>query len=123
MQRTSKRSTVRVAHHAAGGFSFVSFLVALVIVAVMYFGYFRMASTSGEKSVGIQSLDAAKGVACRTQRQQIERDVSLYTANHEQPPGSLADLERAGVLIPSCPEGGRYALAGSHVTCSRHNYN
>ena len=109
-----------VATRNARGFGFVSVLLTLLIVAALYFGYFRMASTTGEKSVGIQSLKASKGVACRTQRQQIERDVQMYTANHDGAPRSLDDLERDGIRIPSCPEGGRYALTGPRVTCSVH---
>jgi hypothetical protein len=99
------------------GFSFVSVLFALVIVGVLYFGYFRMSSITGEKAIGIQGIQASKGVACRTQRQQIERDVQAYVMTHDAPPNSLGAL---GVLIPACPEGGRYALAGTHVTCSLH---
>jgi competence protein ComGC len=107
--------TLRNAH----GLSFVSILLTLLILAVLYFGYFRMQGTS-ERGTHIQSLEASKDVACRVQRQQIERDVQMYTASHDGPPRSLDDLERAGIRIPRCPEGGQYALEGSHVTCSVH---
>ena len=101
------------------GLSFASVLMALLIGAALYFGYFRMASTN-EKKVSIQSLDTTKNVACRTQRQQIERDVQGYIAQHDGPPASLGELERGGIDIPSCPEGGRYALSGLTVTCTKH---
>ncbi|MBI4515466.1 MAG: hypothetical protein HY699_06595 [Deltaproteobacteria bacterium] len=103
-----------------GGFSFVSILLAMLLLAVLYFGYFRLSSSSGEKGAGIQSLQTSKGIACRTQRQQIERDVQAYSMSHDGPPHSLAELEREGIRVPSCPEGGRYALAGIQITCSTH---
>ena len=105
----------------SNGFSFVSILVAMLIIAALYFGYFRLGSTPAEKSVGIQAIDTSKTVACRTQRQQLERDIQMYEANHDGPPSSLADLEHEGIRIPACPEGGRYALAGKHITCTRHD--
>jgi competence protein ComGC len=104
----------------ARGLSFVSILLALVIIGALYFGYFRMSATKNEKAVGIQSIQVSKAAACRTQRQQVERDIQSYMASHDAAPGSLGDLERDGIRIPNCPEGGRYALAGTHVTCSVH---
>jgi hypothetical protein len=102
------------------GLSFVSVLVTLLILAALYFGYLRSPSSDGERSVGIQSLDASRAVACRTQRQGIERDLQMYAANNDRPPGSLDELRRSGIGVPDCPEGGRYALAGGRVTCSAH---
>ena len=110
-----------VPHTRVRGFTFVSVPMALLIVAVLYFGYFHMAANEGAKSVGIQSLQTSKAIACRTQRQQIERDVQMYAATHDDvPPRSLDDLAQSGIRVPSCPEGGRYQLSGSHVICSLH---
>ncbi len=103
------------------GFSFVAILVALLVAAALYFGYFRFQSSmSGERTKGIQSIAAAKDVACRTQRQQIERDLQLYSADHDQPARSLDDLRHAGISVPGCPEGGEYRLSGTRVVCSKH---
>ena len=102
------------------GIGFVTVLLTLLILAVLYFGYFRVQGTS-ERGTHIQSLEASKAVACRVQRQQIERDIQMYTASHDGPPQSLADLESAGIHIPSCPEGGQYSLVGTHVVCSVHH--
>ncbi|HUI26094.1 MAG TPA: hypothetical protein VL403_08410 [Candidatus Kryptonia bacterium] len=102
------------------GFTFVSILVAVLVLAALYFGYFHFTSVSGERKKGIESIQAAKDVACRTQRQQIERDVQMYAADHDNPARSLDDLERAGIHVPPCPEGGTYSLRGTHVLCSKH---
>ncbi|HVN83411.1 MAG TPA: hypothetical protein VMW17_01060 [Candidatus Binatia bacterium] len=108
-------------HRRQRGFSFVSIVVAMLVLAALYFGYFHFQSSmTSERKTGIQSIEAAKDVACRTQRQQIERDVQLYVADHDHPPRSLDDLEHAGIHVPPCPEGGDYSLRGAHVVCSKH---
>jgi competence protein ComGC len=118
--RVHRLTELTAALRESRGFSFVSVLLALLILAVLYFGYFHLQSATNERTTKIQGLEAAKAVACRTQREQLERDVQMYAADHDGPPHSLDDLARAGIPIPSCPEGGHYALVGTHVTCSVH---
>jgi hypothetical protein len=104
------------------GMSFIAVLLALAIVGLLYFGYMRMNTVRQEQSVGITAIEASKGVACRVQRQQIERDIMMWSASHDGAmPGSLDDLEAGGVHVPSCPEGGDYSLDGRHVVCSLHH--
>jgi hypothetical protein len=43
----------------------------------------------------------------------------MWTVDHDEAP-TLDGLERAGIGVPSCPEGGSYALAGKTVSCSKH---
>ena len=95
-------------------------LLALLIAAALYFGYFNFQNTSGERSVGITAIDAAKAVACRTNRQNIERAITLWSVNHPGEEPTLAALQKDGLRAPSCPEGGRYELASHEVHCSVH---
>jgi hypothetical protein len=119
-RRTKMTRQGRSLLHGERGAGFASVLLALLIVAVLYFGYFKLGDSSGTKSVGIKSIDVSREVACRTQRQNIERDITMWKVNHPDDPPSLAALQRDGLRVPSCPEGGRYDLVGSSVVCSKH---
>ena len=103
------------------GFGFVSILLTLLILAVLYFGYFKMQNTmSGSRSAGISAINTSRELACRTQRQQIERDVMMWSVNHPDEPPTLAALQHDGLHIPACPEGGQYSVDGRAVHCSVH---
>jgi hypothetical protein len=102
------------------GLSFVAVLLALLIAAALYFGYFRMQGAMSGRSTGVAAIDASRAVACRTQRQQIERDITMWAVNHPDDPPSIAALQADGIRIPSCPEGGRYDIVGREVRCSVH---
>ena len=102
------------------GFSFVAVLLALLIAAALYFGYFHLQSISGERAKGIAAIDAARAVTCRTNRQTIERGIVLWSVNHPDEAPTLAALQAEGLQIPSCPEGGRYEIVGREVHCSVH---
>jgi len=103
------------------GMSFVAILVALLIAAALYFGYFKLQGSMSERSPGITAINTGREVACRTQRQSIERDITFWSVSHADDAPSFAALEADGIRIPSCPEGGRYELVGRHVECSVHH--
>jgi competence protein ComGC len=102
------------------GFTFVAILLALLIAAALYFGYFRMQSAMRGGSTAVSAINAARAVACRTNRQNIERAVAMWSVNHPDERPSLAALEAEGSHVPTCPEGGRYELVGRAVHCSVH---
>jgi hypothetical protein len=102
------------------GFGFVSVLLALLIAAALYFGYFGFQRTTGERAKGIAAIDASRAVACRTNRQNIERDIRFWSVNHPDEVPTLAGLQADGLSIPTCPEGGRYDIVGTEVHCSVH---
>jgi competence protein ComGC len=102
------------------GFSFVAVLLALLIAAALYFGYFHFQSATSERAKGIAAIDAARAIACRTNRQTIEREIVLWSVNHPDEPPTLAALQAEGLRVPSCPEGGRYDIVGREVHCSVH---
>ncbi len=102
------------------GLGFVAVLLALLIAAVLYFGYFHFQGAMNERQSGQNALDATRAVACRTNRQMIERDLVIWSADHPDEPPTLAALAASGIRVPSCPEGGRYDVVGREVTCSKH---
>jgi competence protein ComGC len=102
------------------GFTFVAVLLALLIAAALYFGYFHLQSVTGERLKGIAAIDAARAITCRTNRQTIEREVVLWSVNHPDEAPTLAALQAEGLQVPSCPEGGRYDIVGHEVHCSVH---
>jgi competence protein ComGC len=102
------------------GFSFVAVLLALLIAAALYFGYFHFQSVTGERARGVTAIDATQAIACRTNRQNIKLAITLWSVNHPGETPSLAALQSEGVRIPSCPQGGRYEIVGREVQCSVH---
>ncbi len=102
------------------GFGFVAVLVAMLIVAFLYFGYFKLQSATSERSTGVTALSSSRAVACRTQRQNIERDIMAWSVNHDGETPTFAALEADGLHIASCPEGGRYEIVGREVHCTKH---
>ena len=102
------------------GFSGILVIIALLIAALLYFGYSRLQSGVSEKKTTITAIDASRAVACRSNRVNIERDIQLWLVDHPGEAPTLAALEATGVRIPPCPEGGAYAVDGVHVRCSKH---
>ena len=102
------------------GASFIAVLMAMLIVGALYFGYLKLNTAKSERAVGIAAIDASRVVACRTNRQTIERSLVMWSVNHPDEAPSLAALEADGIGVPSCPEGGRYELEGRQVQCSKH---
>jgi hypothetical protein len=113
-----KQSRCRASREA--GFGFASVLMALLIAAALYVGYFKMQSAGSGSGTRIAALDASRDVACRSNRQTIERALVMWSASHDDGTPSLEGLARDGIGVPSCPEGGTYTLAGNTVHCSKH---
>jgi competence protein ComGC len=103
---------------SGAGFFFV--LMALLVVAVLYFGYFKMQQQGGERSTGIAAINNSRAFACRTNRQEIERQITAWEAEHDGEPPTLDALAAEFGRLPTCPEGGTYTLVGRKVKCSKH---
>ena len=102
------------------GVGLVAVLLALLIAAALYFGYFKMQSAMRPSGPGGTEINTVTAVVCRTNRQNIERDITMWSVDHPDEQPSFAALQAAGIRIPRCPEGGRYDLVGTHVRCSVH---
>ena len=102
------------------GVGSIAVLLALLIAALLYLGYFRMQSTTGETQRGVAVIDTSRAFACKTNRQSVEREVQMWLVNHPGEGASFAVLESDGAHIATCPEGGTYSLDGLRVRCSRH---
>ncbi len=102
------------------GMSFVTVLVAMLILAALYFGYFKLPNVGGERAGPVVALDNSKAVACRTNRQNIERSIQLWSVDHPGEQPTIRALQSGGIHIPSCPQGGRYTIVDHEVHCSVH---
>lgn len=116
MNRPARRSSPL---EGEAGFGFAGVLMAMLIAAALYFGYFRLQDTAGGQGTRITAIDASRDVACRSNRQTIERALVMWAVNHDGE-ASLSALESDGIGVPSCPEGGAYQLTGKVVSCSKH---
>jgi competence protein ComGC len=115
MGRTRSRAGRR-----QGGFGFTSILLVLLVVAALYFGYLRPPSSTDSGSVGTSAIDAGRSVACRSNRQALERSIAVWAIDHPRQAATLGALEAEGVHVPSCPQGGGYDIVGRQVRCSLH---
>ncbi len=102
------------------GVGFFGVLMALLIAAALYFGYFEMQGATKQRSPALTAMDRSRAFACRTNRQNIEREIAMWSVNHPGDKPSFTALEADGGRIPLCPDGGRYSLAGRRVRCSIH---
>jgi hypothetical protein len=103
------------------GIGAVAVILALLIAAVLYLGYFRRQSATSDTKAGLSAIDASRAFECKTNRQTAERDVQMWLVNHPGETPSFAALESDGARIPTCPDGGSYTLDGVQVRCSKHD--
>lgn len=104
---------------AAGGehgIGAVAVILALLIAAFLYFGYFAMQTAMQPTTRAVSTLDTSKAFACKTNRQTLEREIDMWLVNN---PGETPSLAAVGSAA-RCPEGGEYTLVGTHVSCSKH---
>lgn len=107
------------------GVALVAVLIALLVVAALYFGLPALRPSSGshgtDGGTGVAALERAREAACRTSRQMIERSLVMWRARHPGAQPSIGDLAREGIRVSPCPEGGEYVVAGGRVYCTVHD--
>ncbi len=103
------------------GFGFISVLLTLLIIGALYYGYLGQYGMSEEITRGGVVKTAGRGIACQMNRQAIERAILTWTLSHPGKEPTLKDLERDGISINRCPEGGRFRVEGKKVSCSLHS--
>ena len=103
--------------HSQTGLGAIVLVIALLIVAMVYFGYYQMQDAVQAPRRAVTTIDASKAFACKSNRQTAEREVQMWLVNH---PGETPTLEAVGSAA-HCPEGGEYRLEGVRVLCSKHD--
>lgn len=104
------------------GFSFFSILAALVIIGILYAGYSNEYFSSAETAVtrGTNTKLVTEAMACKMNRQAIEQAMMRWSITHPDEQATLERLEKDGIFIKPCPEGGQFRLEGNKVYCSLH---
>lgn len=107
------------------GFSFLSLIVVCALIGLLYLGYLSLGGKAGAAPpVRPQVVSsAARGTTCRFSRKSAEKKVMTWSLSHPGQRADLARIQRDGVHIGDCPEGGRWKLNGATISCSRHSDN
>ena len=111
----------RARMHSERGLGFISVVVTLLIIGALYYGYLGQYGMSEELTRGGVAKTAGQAIACQMNRQAIERAILTWTMSHPGKQPTLKDLERDGISINRCPEGGRFKVEGKKVACSLHS--
>ncbi|MDA2934406.1 hypothetical protein MYX82_08685 [Acidobacteria bacterium AH-259-D05] len=113
---------VRSQGNSQRGFSFFSIVAALAIIGILYFGYSNEYFSSSETAVarGTTTKLVTEEMACKMNRQAIEQAMMRWSITHADEQPTLQRLEREGILIKPCPQGGQFRLEGDRVYCSLH---
>ena len=102
------------------GFSFISILVTLAIVGLLYFGYRDQFGVTQTIRTGNVVKSAGQDMACQMNRRAIERAITTWNISHPGKQPTLKDLENDGIPVLPCPDGGRFRLERGKVYCSLH---
>ena len=103
------------------GLGFISVIVTLLIIGALYYGYLGQGGMNEQLTRGGVVKTAGQAIACQMNRQAIERAIMTWTMSHPGKQPTLKDLERDGIPINRCPEGGRFKVEGKKVSCSLHS--
>ncbi len=103
------------------GFGFVSILVTLAIIGLLYFGYRDQFGVTQTIRTGNVVKGAGQEMACQMNRQALERAIMTWSISHPGKQPTLKDLENDGITILPCPDGGRFRVEGEKVYCSLHS--
>lgn len=112
---------VKIKVESQRGFGFVSILVTLAIVGLLYFGYQDQFGVTQTIRTGNVVKSAGQEMACQMNRQALERAIMTWSISHPGKQPTLKDLENDGITILPCPDGGRFRVEGEKVYCSLHS--
>lgn len=104
------------------GFSFLSVLLALLVIGLLYFwiGGPGLSPVSNSVSEAKTVETAGHLLACEMNRRAIEKELLTWSVTHPGEQATIEKLKAAGVYVPACPDGGRFTIRGKTVTCSVH---
>jgi hypothetical protein len=104
------------------GVSFITILIALVLVGALY--WVIMTPSSAKKASSGALLTARKtsqDAACQMNRLALEKMLVTWSATHPGETPTLEALKRDQVVFQPCPEGGQFELRGNKVFCTLHD--
>ena len=103
------------------GMSFFSIVAALLVIGVLYAGYFNLSDGGSTMSKGGVVQDASQAMSCGMNRRSIEQAMTRWEITHPDQQPTIERLERDGILVKQCPEGGQLTIEGKKVLCSVHS--
>lgn len=92
-------------------------LLALLVAAFLYLGWFQAGETTQRTRQTVTAVDTSTAFACKSNRQTVEREIQMWLVNN---PGETPSLA-AVASTARCPQGGDYELDGLAVHCSKHD--
>lgn len=99
------------------GFYLIGLLMVLVIMLIL------AGNQVGKKAQNVKRpISKSKEAACSLNRSAFLTNVRMWSMSHMGEKPTRENLERDGVQIPGCPEGGNWTLSqdGQTVYCSIH---
>lgn len=106
----------------SSGFGFISILVALAIIGLLYVGFVGISSGGTPPAHRVElAKGASLSTACANNRRAAEIAISTWSASHPNGQPTLEKLKQSGVRISSCPEKGTLTLKDRKVVCSLHS--
>ncbi len=109
--------------HLQGGFGFLSVLLALLIIGLLYFWIGGPGlSSAGPRASEIKTVKKSGNLlACQMNRRAIEKELTTWSVTHPGEQPTIEKLKAAGVYVPACPDGGTLSIRDGSVTCSVHS--
>jgi hypothetical protein len=121
--RMENNRTVNSRRQSQSGLSFLSVLLALLIIGLLYFwiggpGLSTAVPQASERSTVKKSGNL---LACQMNRRAIEKELMTWSVTHPGERPTIEKLRAGGVYVPACPDGGKLSIRDGKVICSVHS--
>jgi len=92
--------------------------MAVMIIGILSGMY--MSPPGGTVNSGpLYYIDKTKRVACEANRQMAAVPALDFQLSHGRFP-TIDELQKAGVSVPRCPDGGKYYVLDGKIYCTKH---
>lgn len=103
-----------------GGFVLIELLLVLVVIAILAGGFFHKGTPTSQSTYQM-SMSRSKDAACKANRSTLRTTIEMFKMGHPGEPVTMENMQKAGVNLPTCPEGGAYGYtADGNIICSKH---